>query len=296
VEYQIAAGSTQIEAAIDAQRPDFAIAPINFAAQNFNTTGNYILGGVVIWGMFHVVENVSHPDASGSITPIAGLAGETIYAYGLNMAPNLVLEMVLAEHGLTVNRLEPGSAILEDAVNIRYLETVVQVRDAIMGQIAGLDARFGLLSEPLATALVSQPPNPQNNHADFRRTIDLSLEWSNFFGASYPQAAIMVRASLAQSNPALVAAVIDMIAESTDFARQNPDEVARIAVDELNSAALPGRPVVANFIRGTGQSVFVFQNAIESRDAVVHYLGVLYDSNPLSVGGVRTPPQGFFFH
>ena len=296
VEYVTVANRGQLEAAIEMQRPDFAIAPVDFAAATYKTSGDYVFGGITSWGLFHLVENVAHADSDGGLTPIGELPGKTIYAFGMNTSPSLVLETVLAGFNLAINRLEPGAVPRADAVNIRYLESTVQVRDALMGNIAALDdARFGLLTEPLVTALVNQPASPQNNHADFRRAVDLPAAWQELFGSGFPQTGIMVKASLAKSSPALAAAGIALIAGAIDFTLQNPEEAARLAVDELASAALPPRPVTAGFAAGAGQSAFTFQSAEESREAVLRYLEIQNAGNPSGTGGTKIPAESFFF-
>jgi len=287
ISYRLTTGQL-IGSRLAGRHPDFALAPINLAAVNFNLTGDYIFGGVALWGMLHIVENVTLSEGN-PVQSLEDLRGQVIYAYQPQMSPGIVLRTVLnAVDGLEVTEMNIGGTPNPNAVNIVFLADNASARDALLGDIAAVpNARFALLAEPVATALVQQER--------FERVFDMQKEWETLFGFNFPQVAVMVRRSLAESNPALVSAVIDMIAESVEHTRLNGAEAARIAVDEVNSAYLPNnRQLVTSFINGSGQDVFRFQRTAESRGAVTAFLEMLHGANPAFVGG-RMPEDGFFF-
>ena len=269
--------------------PDFALAPINLAATNYNITGDFVFGGVALWGIFHIVENVG----SGGIVPIQDLSelrGEVIAAYQRNMSPGVVLETILEKAGLTVNPimypLELDSRRRDDAVNIVYLSNNAEASAAVLGlPTAIVSTRFALVAEPEVSAITQR---------DYIKSpFNMQAEWYREFGFSFPQVAIMVRATLAQREPELVSAVIDMISSSIAKATADPVDTARV-VETLNPAYMAEAPAIISFLDSVrGQEVFSFASVSESRTAVESFLTVLYERRA-PVGG-RVPDDGFFF-
>ena len=265
--------------------PDFALAPINLAATNYNTMGNFVFGGVALRGVFHIVENITL--GNNRAQNLSDLVGETIFAYQENMSPGIVLETVLEKAGLDINRKTAGTTPNPNAVNIVYLADNGQARDALMGQMGPAigNARFALIADPVVSALVMQDR--------FEVAFNMQQEWYNLFGFSFPQVAIMVRSTIAQREPALANAVIDMISRSIAKAAANPAETARI-IETLESVYLPPTPVITNFLGSDrGSEVFSFSNVSESRTAVKEFLNVLHQRGA-PIGG-RVPDDGFFF-
>ena len=161
VTYELTTGPLIASRLLATHRPDFALAPINLAAVNFNNTGNYILAGIALWGLLHIVENTA---LTGGTQSLADLVGETIFAYQPDMSPGVVLESILINAGLTVNVITVGEAPRADAVNIVYLFDNSAARDALLGHIAAIgQARFALIAEPVATALTLLPPTPASS-------------------------------------------------------------------------------------------------------------------------------------
>jgi len=258
--------------------PDFALAPINLAAGN---SGRFVMGGVAIWGIFHIVENLNHSGGQ-PVTELDGLVGQTIVAFQQNLSPGIVLETVLERAGLPIHVRTATGSHMDNAVNIVYLEEPAQVVAALQGNVAALpNVRFGLLAEPVVSGLIGQP--------HFEIAFDMQEEW----GGNFPQVAVMVRSRIAEREPDLVRAVIDMIAASIAAATDNPAETARITTNELNST-LAAPPATAFLGSDRGREAVRFVSAVDSRELVTSFLEVLYGRNPNLVGG-RVPDEGFFF-
>jgi len=275
-----------------AQRPDIALVPMNLAANRFNDDGEYVLAGVALWGLLHIVENIQEADGNVA-SSLNDLVGQTIVAYQRNMSPGIVLETVLRENGLAVNwLLSESAAINPDAVNIIALADNAAANAALGGQNASLpNTRFALLAEPVASIRESQ--------ANFRRAFDLNEEWAAVFDdedfdARIPQVGVVVRASLARYHPAFVSDVMDLIAGSIDFVREYPDKAADLILNELSSIYIPNNlAVVTSFLSSTGQAVYEFVHADEAQSTVLHFLNILYQTNPSFVGG-SVPTNDFF--
>ncbi|MCL2556684.1 MAG: hypothetical protein FWE03_06710 [Firmicutes bacterium] len=275
-----------------AGRPDFALVPMNLAATRFNTDGEYILAGVALWGLLHIIENTNHSDGNYA-TSLNDLVGQTIIAYQRNMSPGIVLETILRENGLTVNWMTAADDVNPNAVNIIALADNAAANTAIMGNNAAWpDARFALLAEPVASMRESE-----NN---FRRAFDLQDEWAaafedEDFDARIPQVGVVVRSSLANYHPAFVNEVLSLIEGSISFVRENPNQAADLIINQLESVYMPNSvAVVTNFLNTTGQYVYEFMSAGEAKAAILHFLNILYAINPAFIGG-SVPSSDFFF-
>jgi len=137
---------------------DFALVPMNLAATRFNVLGTgghrYVLVGIALWGIQYLVENYAH---TGGIDSLNDLVGEKIVAFQPNLTPGVVLETILTQAGLSINRLDtPHSTLDPNAVNIYYHISNAAVRNAMLGRVAAFagGARFALLAEPMATELL----------------------------------------------------------------------------------------------------------------------------------------------
>jgi len=271
-----------------AVRPDFALVPMNLAANRFNSDGEYILAGVALWGVLHIIENTNYSNGNPAVR-LSDLIGETIVAYQRMASPGIILDTILRENGLEVNWLANiNDAINPNAVNIISLLDNAAANQALLGyNLALAGTRFALLAEPVATI--------RDGENNFRRAFDLQEEWDNVFSdeennfrARVSQVGVVVRASLARQHPSFVEGVLDLIAGSIDFARENPVITANLIVNDLISVYIGNNADgVSSFLSGTGQEVFNFErtNNDSTIDAIMHFLNILYEANPSFIGG-----------
>ena len=131
------------------QGPDFALVPINMAAQH---RANYVVAGVALWSLLHIVENAS---LTGGTSSLSDLIGETIFAYQPNLTPGVVLGAIFANANIEVNWKNIGDAKNPNAVNIVDVANNANARNALLGLNAAIGyARFALIAEPVATSLL----------------------------------------------------------------------------------------------------------------------------------------------
>lgn len=266
-----------------AHRPDFALVPMNLAANRWNADNHYVLAGVALWGMLHIVENIEIGD--NPATSLEDLVGETIVAYQRNMTPGAVLNALFGRLNIEVNWMSATDTPSDTAVNIVEVADNATSNSALQGNVAALpNTRFALLADPVATNVIMQPR--------FRRAFDLQEEWYDVFdGLGVPQVGVIVRRSLIESSPTLVKEILALIESSITYARTNYQEVARVATEELMSAYLPPRQAVQSFLSGSGQQVYRFGRTNDTKEDIKAFLQVL----PLPLIGGSMPTEGFWW-
>jgi len=279
--------SDALVAALLNQEPDFAIAPINVAAMMNNNGSGYRLAAVTIWGIMHIVSDQD-------VTTLEHLKGETIVAFGRSGTPGITLRTILRQSN--IDFVEPDSANFTpdpDKVSIIYLTAASDVRDAIATgmEIGGKAVNFGLLAEPVATAITGFASNA--GRPGFTARINLQTEWArNNNGEIYPQAALIFHERLLVENAGFVNEFITMVEQSSIYANNNPVEAGDLAVS-LGSVAIPNGTVVGN-AHNAGRLPINFTNAANAKQAVNSYLQAFLDENANLIGG-KMPADNFYY-
>ena len=269
------------------EEPDFAIAPINIAAMMNNNGSGYRLAAVTIWGIMHIVSDQD-------VSTLEDLKGETIVAFGRSGTPGITLRSVLRQNNIDFD--EPDSANFTpapDRISIIYLTAASDVRDAIATgmDVGGKPVSFGLLAEPVATAITGFANNA--GRAGFTAKINLQTEWArNNNGEIYPQAALIFHERLLTDNAGFVNEFIAMAEQSSIFANNNPIEAGDLAVS-LDSIAIPNGTVVGN-AHSAGRLPMSFAYAADVKIIVNAYLQAFMDENPNLIGG-RMPEDSFYY-
>ena len=269
------------------QEPDFAVAPINVAAMMNNNGSGYRLAAVTIWGIMHIVSD-------RDVSSLEELKGETIVAFGRSGTPGITLRSVLRQSNIDFD--EPDKATFTpdpDKVSIIYLSAASDVRDAIATgiEIGGKPVSFGLLAEPVATAITGFAEKA--GRAGFAARINLQTEWAkNNNGEIYPQAALIFHERLLAENMDFVNEFITMAETSSIFANDDPVEAGNLAVS-LGSVAIPNGALVGNaYDAGRLPMNFVYADYVKA--AVDRYLQAFMDENAKLIGG-RMPTDNFYY-
>ncbi|MCL2425404.1 MAG: hypothetical protein FWD05_03595 [Oscillospiraceae bacterium] len=269
------------------QEPDFAIVPVNVAAMMYNNGSGYHLAAITTWGIMHIVSD-------RDISTLDDLIGETVVAFGQSGTPGITLRAVLKQNNIPFN--EPiGTDFIPDPdmVNIVYLTAASDVRDAIATgmEIGGEFVSFGLLAEPVATAITGFAANM--DRPGFTARIDLQTEWArNNNGEIYPQAALIFHERLLENDANFVNEFINSAEQSSIFANNNPVEAGDLAV-ELGSIAIPNGAVVGN-AHSAGRLPMDFTRAGNARSAVNTFLQTIMEENANLIGG-RMPADSFYY-
>jgi len=285
ISYTVVHDPTALVAALLNQEPDFAIAPINVAAMMHNNGSGYRLAAVT-WGMMHIVSNQN-------ITSLEELRGETIIAFGRGAAPGITLREVLRQNN--IEYVEPvGANFTPDPnrVHIIYLASALDVRNMILaGSFDGVPVRFGLLAEPVVTAIGGATANAA--HGQFLPRINLQTEWARTNnGQIPPQAGLIFHERLLTGHADFVNRFIALAELSSLYAQNNPASAGNMAV-QLGSIAIPGGAVVQAAVNADRLPIHITRAADVIPD-INAYLQVILNEAPPLVGGRL--PADIFFH
>ncbi|MCL1843208.1 MAG: ABC transporter substrate-binding protein [Defluviitaleaceae bacterium] len=240
---------------------DVAAVPGNLAAVLYNRLDVQALA-VVTLGVLHIV------DTTDTIHSVADLAGRTIYLHGQGITPEIALNYVLTQNGLT-----PGVDV--------HLEFRAEHTE-VAALLATGQAEIALLPEPFLSSTLAQVEG-------LRHALDLSEEWD----AVQPEyglimSVVIARREFVEENPEAVRVFMEEYAASVAFVNENVPEAAQLAV---NFDLIPAAPIAASAIP---RSNIVFVTGEEMRQNLNGFLRVLYNENPQSVGG-ELPEADFFF-
>lgn len=240
---------------------DIAAVPGNLAAVLYNRMDVQALA-VVTLGVLHIVE------IGDTIHSVEDLRGRTIYAHGQGITPEIALNYVLLQNGLT-----PG----ED-VTIEFRAEHAEIAALLQtGQ-----AEIALLPEPFVSTVLAQVDG-------LRAALDLSAEWDRVqpdYGLM--MSVVIARREFIEENPQAVAVFMEEYAASVAFVNRNVAEAAQFAVD---FDLIPNPAIAAAAIP---RANIVFMTGEEMRRNLMGFYRVLYNSEPSLIGGEM--PEEDFFH
>jgi NitT/TauT family transport system substrate-binding protein len=281
-------GADALTAALMRQTPDIAIAPINIGAKMYTEGYGYVLAGVSIWGIMHIVSN------DATLNGLEGLKGKNVFAFAKAGTPGITLRSLLTQSAIAYTEQVDG-ATEADKVNIIYLTEAGDVRNAIVaGQLNGIDVKYAVLPEPVATAITGASQNRLDGA--FSVKINLQDEWTaRNSGEMYPQAGLLFHTRLLvdATDQAFLDKFIALAELSTDWALKNPEAAGDIAKAVLNSAAIPGGAPV-NVAVKAGRLPLHFTHSAQAKQAVNAYLGIILAENATLVGG-KLPDDSFYY-
>lgn len=262
VQYEVVPTTDLIVARMTAKEADFAVVPVNLAAQLYQKKLPYKLASVVTWGNLFIA----------SQEPLEGweaLKGKDIYMMGKGLVPDIVFRTLLKENGL-----DP-----DQDVNLVYMSGGTELAPNFL---AG-KAAVSMLPEPVLTTVKMKKPE---THV----MLDLQQEWNKVFEteSGYPQAGIVVKEELIQNAPELVEKYLKIIEEGMVWLNENPADAGLYA--EALELGLPAA-VVEKSVPGNN---ILYQNASQAQKDLQDFFQTLYDFNPETVGGV-VPDQGLYY-
>ncbi len=262
--YNVYGTADELAAEIVKGNVDIAAIPCNLASILYNKTKSISVIGVNTLGVLYIVEN------GDSIKSIEDLKGKTIYSTGSGTTPEYVLNYILAQNGIDV----------EKDLTVEYKSEATEIASLLAADDTG-DV-IAMLPQPYVTTVMMQ------NDA-VRIALDMTEEWNKVCedGGALVTGVAVVRNEFADKHRTELADFMAEYAESVKFANEKADEAATlieqldITKAEVASRALP----YCNIVLLTGD---------EMKNAVKSYLGVLYEQNQTSVGGAL-PDAAFYF-
>lgn len=263
VEYEIVPTTDLIVARLTAQEADFAVVPVNLAAQLYQKKVPYKLTSVVTWGNLFIA-------SSEKIEGWEALKGQDIYLMGKGLVPDIVFRTLLQKNGLDPDK----------DVNLIYLSGATELAPNFLNG----KAKISMLPEPVLSTVLSKKP-------DTNVFLDLQEEWKKAFGlskAGYPQAGILVKEDLINNDPQLVKDYINVLAEGMDWINENPKEAGAMAEElelgltaDIVEKSMPGNNIRHEYVK-------------DVRKELDQIFEIMYEFNPETVGG-KLPDDGLYY-
>lgn len=241
---------------------DIAAVPANLAAVLcHNSDGAIRVIAVNTLGVVYLVEK-----GGETVSSVADLKGQTVYATGKGTTPGYALSYLLTESGL-----DP-----EKDVTVEWKSEPTEV----VAQMAALDHAVAMLPQPFVTVA-------ENQLSGLRVAVDMTKAWDALDnGSRLVTAVLVVRREFAEAHPDAVKTFLREYAASADYVNANPAEAALLVEKNgIVKAAVAEKAIPAcNLVCLTGK---------EMKTAVSGYLSVLYCQDPKSVGG-ELPGDDFY--
>ena len=262
VNYQMEKTPDLLVAKVLKEEADIAIVPSNLAAQAYNKGLPYKIVGTAGWGSFYLA-------STEDIESFEDLKGKEIYTFGKGLTPDLVLQYVLSNNGID----------LDKDIKITYLSAASEVAPAFIGG----KSNVALLAEPLLTTVMLKK--------DTAKVIfDLNQEWAKAAGTvnGYPQASLIIKEDLLENNPDFVRSFIKAYEESRAWAGENPSKLVDYAQELEMSVA-----------KETLEEGFIWTN-VESfhindgKEEYKKYYEAILDFAADFIGG-KLPDEGIYF-
>ena len=264
--FTIAASADEVTPKLVQGEADIAAVPANLASVLYNNTeGQVQVLAINTLGVLYIVENGS------SIQSVSDLAGKTIYASGKGSTPEYALNYILSANGI-----DP-----EADVTIEWKSEHSECVAALAADEDGI----AMLPQPFVTTAQAQ------NEA-LRIALDLTEEWNALQADAESPSALLtgvavVRTAFAEEHPEAVNAFLDSYQESVDYVNANlSDAAALIEKYDIVPAAVAEKALPycnIAFIEGS-----------EMQEKLSGYLNVLFEQNPVSVGGAL-PADDFYY-
>ena len=260
----LVAAPAEVNALVISGQVDIAAVPINAGAVLYNKTEKNVQAlSLITRGMLYVLER------GDTIHSVSDLEGKTICTAGQGATPDYVMNYIL---------------------NTANVNAVLDFQDEHATAAAlGLEGKADvlLLPEPMVTNVLMKSE-------DFRVALDITEEFSaaakknGFENAELSMSVVIVRKEFAQAHPDQVAAFMEDLKASIEFANENTAEAAQeiAALEIIPSAA------VAQKALPSCRLVYVVGDEMQSQASPLYE--ILFNANPASVGG-QIPDEGFFF-
>ena len=216
VHYTVVAAAN-IGASVLQKKADAAIMPVTAASKIIGSGEEYVMLGVVTHGNIYVM-------SSGSVSSLADLKGQVIGVIGQGQVPDVTFRALLDKNAIGYEVVDANQTPAADKVGIRYFaDASVLLPVMKTGQLAN-----GLLPEPAATKITTMNPD-----------VSMKIDIQEVYGGDYPQAVLVAKKSITESDPAFLKALMTAIEENAEWISENAENAAS-AVDAINSALAEG--------------------------------------------------------
>lgn len=260
--FTIAGAADEITASIIKGDIPIAAVPCNLASVLYNKSkGGVTMLGINTLGVLYIVET------GETVQSVEDLRGKTIYSTGKGTTPEYTLNWLLKSAGM-----EPGKD-----VTVEYKSEATEVA-AILSQTENAVA---MLPQPYVTTVL-------NSNEKARIALDITQEWEALNeGSTVVTGVVVANTKYLTENPDVVNAFLEEYVASAAYTVENVDAAAALSEKfDIFKAPIAKKAIpYCNIVLIEGDEMKEKANA---------YLNVLFEQNPVSVGGAL-PEDNFFY-
>ncbi len=243
-------GADPLVAAFGSDQYDAIIAPTNLGAKFYQSSKDYQLAASIVWGNYYLI--------SAQAIDIENLDDETIYTFGQNQTPDIVLKYIMSELHISPNYVYLSSSL--------EISTQVVLEPNYIYMIAEPD--FSQLSEELG----------------FLYYISIQNYYKEVTGQDmYPQASLFVKSSL--NDDVINQLKADL--EASIISIHNHDQIdntARLLSSNMSTFYLE---------QSIERSNLSYQSANDAKPAIEAYFNIILETNPVLIGNCL--PESDFY-
>ncbi len=262
--------STAIQTYVGGDDPqaDVCVLPVNLAAQTMGSGSVYRMLGTVTHGNIYFLSS-KHPDAALTTENLADLlVGKTVGCIQLNNVVGLTLRLVLAQNDVDYAVIEDVSQAAADKVNI------LNIADPASGITPAAEYDYMVAAEPVVTTKV----NATASNAEGMRLVNVGDLQALYGEGGYPQAVLVAKTSLIESQPAFIESLIEAVKANADWVKAETTSVESIvaAVSAHLPSGAKGTLTVQNLNKDViGRCAVRFAAAAECKEEVNAFLAAL---------------------
>lgn len=248
----------QLLVSVQDEKTPLVIAPINIGA-NVAAKGLPLqLLHVNVWGSLYLVST------SPNVKEMTDLVNEKVYIPGQGGPPDLLTKYVLGEYGLTNN------------VELVHLPSVPE----IMQLLASGEIQNAVLPEPVLSGLRVQKE-------DLHEVIDYEKVWKELFNTSLPLTGTFINMNWAKEHPEQVERFHQLYENSLNRVLKDPKEALQLSAEVFGLPQSILEMAMSHIQLG-------YKSASEAKEEIEHYLEILMQINPESIGG-NLPDDQFYY-
>lgn len=201
VEYTVV-DSTTITTYVTGENPkaDICILPVNSASKLLGTGAVYKMLGTVTHGNLFMLKKAGGEDITAD--NLENLVGKTVGVINLAAIPGLTIKLILNDNDISYNVVGNDGAVAEDKVNLKAVEA-----EEVLP--TNSDCDYFIVPEPAATTKVSA------TGGKLAFASDLQELYGSYNG--YPQAVLVAKNSLIESQPEFIEEFMTAIADNASW-------------------------------------------------------------------------------
>ena len=264
--------------ASEAIKSDFAIVPVNLAANLYNKGKGYLMAAVVTNGNMYIVSNTNDTDFK-----LESLKGKKLYTIGQGSVPAFILLSLLKKNN--INYEESETIVDENTVSIQYCADGSELIQKLAQATKNGETVYGNLAEPAVSNMV--------NKGIGYSLSSLQTLWQSATNSSingFAQAVLIVKEEIYKNNKDIVDA---MILELSFSANNILDE--SVNIENTIKSIYPETTIKAMSQETISRCNVKTYKAKDNVDYIIETLNAVYQLNPTAVGGqVPSKDSGFY--